>query len=248
MNLSSAERALADAVRTARANRTTIASRGGDWGLDLAAAYRIQAALTADRPLAGYKLGLISPAKQRQMGITTPLYGRIAPHHLLDGVVRLDAFIQPRIEPELALILADDVAPAATPGQAARAIGGIFLGVDILDSVWAGYTFGAAEVTADNTSGGAFLLGERMLALNELAGELRLTIDGRLIGAGAVADLGDIPGRLNWLAEAVGGLRAGQTIFLGSPAAAQPAQPGVLELSGPSGTLLTAWITQGDNT
>jgi len=46
--------------------------------------------------------------------------------------------------------------------------------------------------------------------------------------------------RLSWLAEQVGGLKAGYVIFLGSPAAALPARPGMLQLRGPQGSLLIA--------
>jgi hypothetical protein len=45
---------------------------------------------------------------------------------------------------------------------------------------------------------------------------------------------------LLWLSEAVGGLEAGQTIFLGSPAVAAEAGPGTIELHGPRGSVLVA--------
>jgi hypothetical protein len=94
-------------------------------------------------------------------------------------------------------------------------------------------------VVADNVSGGGFLLGERLL--NEpLEGNLRLYHNGRLLTEGPVGDVGDIEGRLLWLSELVGGLEAGQTIFLGSPAAAQEATPGTVELHGPRGSVLVA--------
>ena len=65
---------LLEAVEKARAERRTL-SGGRDWGVGLEEAYRIQEALFPG-PLKGYKLGLVSEAKQRQMGIAEPIFGR----------------------------------------------------------------------------------------------------------------------------------------------------------------------------
>ena len=64
-------------------------------------------------------------------------------------------------------------------------------------------------------------------------------------GAGGIAAsledaLGNMEEHLCWLARATGGLCAGQVVFLGSPAAAVPAVPGVLEVRGPQGSVLLA--------
>jgi len=66
MELSADALALLEDVRGARASRRTIVSRGGACGVDLAAAYAIQATLGEGVPVKGYKLGLLSPAKQRR--------------------------------------------------------------------------------------------------------------------------------------------------------------------------------------
>src|SRR5205823_5179195 len=201
-------------------------------GVDLEGAYRIQTALGEHRELKGYKFGLISPAKQVQMGISAPIYGRVYAGMLLESPVHLRQFIQPRIEPELAVVLRDDLPAQATPEAARLAVAGVFLGVDFLDSIWEGYRFNIAEVVADNTSGGGFLLGNQPLR-EPLTGQLSLYLNGELLTEGPVEALGDIGERLTWLSEKVGGLRAGYVIFLGSPAAALPARPGMLELHGP---------------
>lgn len=237
MELSADALALLEEIRQARAGRRAIASRGSVRQVTLAEAYAIQAALGEGQSIKGYKLGLLSPAKQQQMGITEPVYGRIFPDMMLESPVRLSRFIQPRVEPELAVILCAPVAPGATPGVAAAAIGGWFLGVDVLDSVWDGYRFSAAEVVADNSSGGGFLLGARMID-HPPDGMLRLFLNGALRAEGDLRTLGDLYERLIWLATMTGGLRAGQVIFFGSPAAATPAEPGTLEVIGPDGDRL----------
>ncbi|MDR5689427.1 MAG: 4-oxalocrotonate decarboxylase, partial [Armatimonadota bacterium] len=50
--------------------------------------------------------------------------------------------------------------------------------------------------------------------------------------------LGDLGTRVAWLADRVGGLRAGQVVFLGSPAPAVPAEPGTVEVWSGAGVLL----------
>ena len=146
--LSTHEQSLQQVVQKARAGRTTLPGKNADRGVDLAGAYQIQAATGRDRPLKGFKFGLISAAKQEQMGISTPLYGCIYADMIRSSPVALSDFIQPRLEPEIAIQLERDIAPNALPGDTQRAIGGFVLGIDILDSIWANYKFTAPEVVA----------------------------------------------------------------------------------------------------
>jgi 2-keto-4-pentenoate hydratase len=98
-------------------------------------------------------------------------------------------------------------------------------------------------VVADNASGGGFLLGERLLE-GPFSGNLSLYLDGEPIAEGPLAVLENPGERLAWLAGELGGLSAGQLVFLGSPAAAQEARPGTLELRGPQGSILVARIEE----
>lgn len=229
IDLSAAEIMLAQAIGKARVMRQTISGRNTTWQVDLDGAYRIQRAHYPDAQCIGYKLGLISQAKQQQMGLEQPIYGRIARSMIYRQEVKLNNFIQPRLEPELAIVLRHSIPSGATPGMAMRAIGGIFLGVDILDSVWTDYRFSATEVVADNASGGGFLLGERLLEQIP-DGDLSLYLNGELRTSGPIAALGNIEQQLCWLAQTVGELKAGQIVFLGSPAQAIPAVAGVVEV------------------
>ena len=228
--LAPAERALGEAIRDARRSRRTLESRGEGWGVDLEGAYRVQAWLRP-APLKGYKLGLVSPAKQAQMGLSAPIWGRLTADMVRDGPVAVHEWLQPRVEPEVAALLARPIPPGAAPAAAWRAIAGFVLCADVLDSVWRGYRFTAAEVVADNASGGAVLLGERLLPPERVGGTLRLYLDGELACEGPVAALGEPAERLAWLASQVGGLEAGQVVALGSPAPSVPLRPGLLEVA-----------------
>jgi 2-oxo-3-hexenedioate decarboxylase len=241
MALSAAEQALAQTIQQARTSKTLIAGKNGDHGVDLAGAYRVQVALQGERVLKGYKLGLVSVAKQQQMGVTTPIYGRIYADAITQKKVSLSDFIQPRVEPEVVAVLRDAIAPDANAGVVTQAVGGYFLGVDILDSVWQDYQFTAEEVVADNSSGGGFLLARRMG--DSLAGGLlRLYLNGELQTEGHTDALGNPIQRLQWLAQQVDGLAAGAIVFFGSPAASFPLTARMLEVTGLDGHSLIAKI------
>ena len=144
MKLSQSEQRLLVYVQEARKSRQKILPQAEALGVDLDGAYRIQALLGEKRKLRGYKLGVTSPAKQAQMGIKSPTYGRVYSEMLLNRPVHLNQFIQPRIEPELAVVMRDDLPAHVSPEAARLAVGGIFLGVDFLDSIWEGYRFSIA--------------------------------------------------------------------------------------------------------
>ncbi len=239
MDLSDNENTLLTHIREARENHETISPKAEELGVGTEGAYKIQAALGEGRQISGYKLGLIGSATQNQMGVDSPIYGRVYEDLILASPVSLGSLLQPRLEPVLAVVLGEDLSPEASPGAVHSAIGGIFLAIDFLSSVWEGYEFGVADVVADNASGGGFLLGERLL-FEPLEGNLRLYRNGQLLTEGPVGDTGNIGERLVWLSKAVGGLEAGQTVFLGSSAAAVETAPGTIELHGPRGSVLVA--------
>jgi 2-keto-4-pentenoate hydratase len=226
--LNSAERNLHEVIRKARTIRQQIAGQQ-EHRVDLAGAYRIQTQQAEGQHVIGYKIGLVSPVKQAQMGVNQPIYGRIFAPMLLETPVQLDQFIQPRIEPEIAVVLRDLVRSTDDAETMTHAIGGHFLGVDILDSIWQGYKFNLPEVVADGTSGGVFLL-DTYGFKSMPAGDLELYLNGQLIGQGPIKALGDVPEQLKWLAHQVGPLVAGTVVFLGSPTVAVPASAGTLEL------------------
>ena len=239
MELSGAARRLRDAVRTARQLRRPADGRSSTVSVD--EAYLIQQDIFGDDP-AGWKLGLLSPAKQLQMGLTEPIYGRIPETAVLSSTVELGRFMQPKIEPELAAVLGADIPPGASDRAAAESIDRFVLAVDVLDSAWRGYRFSAVEVIADNASGGAAVCGADPVTLTEPPGTLRLSVDGTVLGAGDLADLAPPGPRLAWLATCVGGLRAGQRVLLGSPTASVPAVAGELLVQG-CGRELTVLLT-----
>ncbi len=115
--------------------------------------------------IVGYKAGLTSRAKMRQMGVETPSYGFLADDFAVPdgGEVAHAGLIHPKVEPELAFITK---APLRGPGchmaQVMAATDFVLPAIEIIDSRYRDFRFDIASVIADNSSSARFVLGGRM--------------------------------------------------------------------------------------
>ncbi len=236
MSVDAAE--LAARLRAAAVARTAIEPLTAERPeLDLAAGYAVQRELRAAAgPLAGWKLGVTSRAKQAQVGVDSPVYGFLAAADALVVGTPLDAaaLIQPRCEPEIAFVLDRDLAgPDVTADEVLAATAGVAVGIEVLDSRYRDYRFTMADVVADNASAGRFVIG----ATVPVAGvDLRrvgviLERNGEVVGTAAgAAVLGHPAEAVAWLVRALAetgeGLAAGQIVLSGGLTAAVPVAPG----------------------
>lgn len=211
-------------------------------GLTPADAYEIQMLqirrwLDGGAQVKGHKVGLTSAAMQRQLGVSQPDYG-----HLLDNMFWLEhepipvsRFLQPRVEPEMAFVLARPLqGPGVTVAEAIGAVGFVLPALELIDSRIRDWKIGLADTIADNASSGGVVLGSTPVPLSgvdlRLAG-CTLHKNGELAGTGAGgAVLGSPLAALVWLANTVGAqgvaLEAGQVILPGSVTASIPVGPG----------------------
>jgi len=161
-------------------------------------AYRVQrdllARLLADGDsIVGYKLGLTSTPMQRMFGVDSPDFAPVLASHVhRDGAqVCAGDFIHPRVEAEIALVLAADLAgPGCTALDVARATAGAAAAIEIVDSRIAGWRIKLADTIADLASSGAVVLGPVVSPVDGTA--LRLagmvfTRDGKVAATGAGA-------------------------------------------------------------
>lgn len=211
-------------------------------GIDVEDAYAIQR-LQLERWTAGgaavrgHKVGLTSRVMQRQLGVDQPDYGQLLDSMIFADGQTLDpgAFLQPKVEPEIAFVLGRDLTgPGVNVVDAIRAVDFVLPALEVIDSRIAGWRIGLADTIADNASSGAVVLGTRPVPLADV--DLRLTgcvltVDGEVAATGAGgAVLGNPINALVWLANTVGPrgvtLRAGQVVIPGSLTAAQPIRPG----------------------
>ena len=113
---------------------------------------------------------------RRRSAWTSPVYGFLAGANALDLGEPLDtsALIQPRCEPEIVFVLGRDLAGAhVTATDVLAATSGVAVGIEVLDSRYRDYRFTMADVVADNTSAGRFVVGTPVPAAG---------IDLRLVG------------------------------------------------------------------
>jgi 2-keto-4-pentenoate hydratase len=186
-------------------------------GLTLADAYEIQLLqirrwLDGGAQVKGHKVGLTSAAMQRQFGVSQPDYG-----HLLDNMFWLEheaipvsRFLQPRVEPEMAFVLARTLqGPGVTVAEAIGAVAFMLPALELIDSRIRDWKIGLADTIADNASSGGVVLGSTPVPLSRV--DLRLVgctlhKNGELAGTGAGgAVLGSPLTALVWLANTVGG-------------------------------------------
>ena len=213
--------------------------------LGMADGYAVQQQLTSllladgDR-IVGYKVGLTSKPMQTMIGVDQPDYGPVlASTVYADGdAVPLSAFIQPKIEAEIAFVLGSSLAgPGVSVLDARRAIAGMTAAVEIVDSRFADWRIRLADTVADLASNGAVAISSRLVPLEgpeplspRLIGMV-LTRQGSLVdtGAGAAA-LGDPVRVVAWLANTLGEmgakLEAGHLVMTGALHAAVPMRAG----------------------
>jgi len=211
-------------------------------GITIEEAYRIQLKtvemrLSHGAKIVGKKIGLTSPAMQQMFNVAEPDYG-----HLLDDMLIYQGnglpasrLLQPRIEGEIAFILERDlVGPGITPTDVIRATAGVMAALEVIDSRVRDWKIKIQDTVADNASGAAFVLGNRLVSAKGL--DLRylgyvMMKNGQLATTAAgAAVLGNPIQSVAWLANKLGEygipLKTGEIILSGSAGPAVPVQKG----------------------
>ncbi|HMD26457.1 MAG TPA: fumarylacetoacetate hydrolase family protein, partial [Streptosporangiaceae bacterium] len=158
---------------------------------DVEAAYAVQSSWVADQIAAGArvvgrKIGLTNPAVQAQFGVDRPDFGVLFESMACAPGTPIDAArtLQPKIEAEIAFVLAEDLTGAMIgPAEVAAATAYVVAALEIVDSRIAGWDIGIVDTIADNGSSGLFVLGDRRQGLGRLdLAECAMTL--RRVGAG----------------------------------------------------------------
>ena len=204
--------------------------------------YEIQAEGCARRVAAGErvigaKLGLTARAKQEQMNVAEPVYGRLLSggvHPAGDPIV-VGELIHPRVEPEIVFVMGDGLrGPGVTAAEVVAATRAVCCGLEIIDSRYADFSFTAADVVADNTSAARVVLGPSMVrsdGLDLALVGLLLEVDGVTVataaGAATMGHPADAVAMLaNWLGDRGESILPGWIVFSGGLTAAVPLEAG----------------------
>lgn len=192
----------------------------------------------AGEKLIGWKMGLTSEAKRRQMNLDSPLYGFLTNRMQIPsgGVFKLKGAIHPKIEPEVAFWIAQDLFGSVTRDQVLAACGGVAAGLEILDSRYDQFKyFSMEDVIADNSSSSHFLLGEwrrDFSSVNLIHLDMEMKVDGAVVQKGnSEAISGDPVNSViqlcELLAERDRTLAAGSIVLAGAATAAVELKPGM---------------------
>jgi 2-keto-4-pentenoate hydratase len=208
---------------------------------DIASAYRVQTELLARRTArgavrVGRKIGLTSPAVQRQLGVDRPDFGVLFDEMAVqaNGVASMRTLLQPKVEGEVAVRLGADLTGELDRDRIRAAVAGVSASVEIVDSRIAGWDISITDTVADNASSGLYVVGPERLALSELEPrdvDMTLSINGEVRSSGnGAACLGDPLEALRWLAVQChrfgDPLRAGQVVLSGALGPFVPFAPG----------------------
>lgn len=216
---------IADSLFAARVAGRTIAPPSRSDGLaDVDAAYAIQLhnrdrrVAGGDRPV-GRKVGLTSPAAQRQFGVESPAIGTLWHSTCFDSGahIAIGNRANVRVEAEIALVLGADIPDSEVSDDALRqAVRGARAALEIVDSRIADWEVTLADLVADNTAGWGAVIGGTELplaAIDLVAARMQMHKNGALASEGTgAAVMGNPLQALRWA--------AGQAIRMGLPLAA----------------------------
>ena len=149
--------------------------------------------------LVGWKMGLTSEAKRKQMNLDSPLYGHLTDQMRVGDrqLYELAGKIHPKVEPEIAFVMKEKLSGTVTRDQAYRAIGGVCVALEILDSRYKQFKyFSMEDVIADNSSSSHFVLGPTLedfhhLDLADL--KMEMLVNGEIAQTGTSKDISGDP-------------------------------------------------------
>lgn len=167
----------------------------------------IEKNLAAGKRTIGRKIGLTSPAVQKQLGVGHPDYGTLLSDMIIgDGLSLRDGeIIQPRAEAEIAFILGRDIeTPHPNVSDVLRATEYLAPAIEIVGSRIANWDIRLLDTVADNASSGRLVLGSPArkpdgMDLNSAAMEMGIAGEVKSTGTGR-ARLGSPLNAVAWLA------------------------------------------------
>lgn len=210
----------------AERDRVAIEPPAASSEMTLADAYRIQM-INVDRRVAGgrrivgRKIGLTSVAMQKMLGVSEPDFGHLFDDMLLpsDGECRVETLMLPRVEPEIAFVLARELrGPGVTRQDVLVAADYVTPALEIIDTRIRDWKITLADTIADNASSARVVLGDRKTkpsTLDLAAVAMTLQKNGAVVEQGVgSAVLGHPAEPVAWLANKLA--EFGQTLAAGS--------------------------------
>ena len=160
--------------------------------INLNEAYGIQSISMSRRYLrgdqwVGLKMGFTSKAKMEQMGIHDLIWGRLTSQMEIKtgSQLKLNRFIHPRAEPEIAFLLNDVAINELNVDSVKRKVKSIAIAIEVIDSRYENFKFSLEDVVADNCSSAGFTLGKWLpVSTNIQDIKIGLSINGAIVHQG----------------------------------------------------------------
>jgi 2-oxo-3-hexenedioate decarboxylase len=223
---------LAERVEGARRRASAIAKVTDEFpGLTIEDGYAVQdelrrRTLARGHRIVGFKAGLTSQAKMRQMGVDAPIVGFLSSDGLGTdgGAIAVSGLIHPRVEAEIAFVTKEALrGPDCDSERVLRATEFVVAALEIIDSRFAGFRFDLPSVIADNTSAARYVTGARRRGVGDLdlrALDVALEKNGEVVARAVSAAVLDNPANavamiVNHLAARGEKLPAGSLVMSG---------------------------------
>lgn len=178
----------------------------------------------------GYKVGCTSPATQRQMGIDSPIFGRLYEGERWSCGVALprERFLPLAFEGELAVRLGADLPGEADADTVLASVESVFAVIELHHFPYRERGPTAAELIASNGVHAGFVVADGAGTLDEGPASLAIEIDGQEAAAVSGPELTHtVAASLTWLAGELPSrgerLRGGDTVLCGTVAPLLPA-------------------------
>lgn len=151
--------------------------------------------LARGEKIIGYKMGLTSKEKLRQMEynnmkLTSPIWGVLTDTTLVPdgGKILAKNLIHPKAEPEIAFKLKTDLKGDVSLEEALAACEGIYAAVEILDSRFLNFEFLPPDVIADNCSAALFSISKNPIkpTQTDIADvKMEMSLNGKVVQSGS---------------------------------------------------------------